>query len=207
MYSDQSKHTCVKTTLSLSRNTLIRTNCPHRLNANEVMQAEVQPEPAVRVKWDCAKKGEFAVVPPELRIKPGPNLGRAELDLCIDEVNDTMLHCMESAAKQVMSTYKRRGVANTFPCDPWYDQECKDARKLRNLVFDSADRNAQAHKHENRKYRGLLSAKKVEWKLLESEKCISLAQGEKHFGGLSGSRSMGNALSAKHSRLRTSRSW
>lgn len=114
---------------------------------------------------------------------------------------------MESAAKQVMSTYKRRGVANTFPCNPWYDQECKDARKLRKLVLDSADCIAPAHKHENRKYRKLLRAKKAAWKLLESEKWISLAQGETNFGGLSGSRSMGNAQSAKHSRLRTSRSW
>ena len=31
-----------------------------------------------------------------------------------------MLHCMESVAKQVMSIYKRRGVANTFPYNPWY---------------------------------------------------------------------------------------
>lgn len=69
-----------------------------------------------------------------------------------------MLHCMESAAKQVVSTYKRRGVANTFPCNLWYDQKCKDARKLRKLVLNSADCIAQAHKHENRKYRKLLRA-------------------------------------------------
>lgn len=48
-----------------------------KLNAN-VMQAEVLPEPAVRVKWDSAKKGEFAaVLQDELQIKLGPNLGRA----------------------------------------------------------------------------------------------------------------------------------
>ena len=49
-----------------------------KLNANEVMQAEVLPEPAVRVKWDSAKKGEFAtVLQDELQIKLGPNLWRA----------------------------------------------------------------------------------------------------------------------------------
>ncbi len=67
-----------------------------------------------------------------------------------------LLSSMGSAAKQVMSTYKCRGVAHNFACNPCFYQECEDAKKLRKPVLDHLQCTAQARNHDNRKDRKLL---------------------------------------------------
>ena len=48
----------------------------------------------------------------------------------VDNVIATLTTCMVQAAQQTLPKKRKRSVNNTFPRNPWFDAECKAAKKV-----------------------------------------------------------------------------
>ena len=80
--------------------------------------------------------------------------------------------------KQVMPLRKARGPMCTFPQNPWYDQECKGARKARLAVIGQASCTLLQRQQANRKWRRLLSRRKAAWKEQDADNWVELSKGD-----------------------------
>ncbi len=55
----------------------------------------------------------------------------------VDTVVAILIACMTEAAQQTLPRKQKRSVQNTFPRNPWFDAECKAAKKVKNRVYYS----------------------------------------------------------------------
>ncbi len=55
----------------------------------------------------------------------------------VDTVVATLITCMTEAAQQTLPHKQKRSVQKTFPRNPWFDAECKTAKKVKNRVYYS----------------------------------------------------------------------
>ena len=56
----------------------------------------------------------------------------------VDNVVAILITCMVQAAQQTLPEKRKRSGNNTFPRNPWFDAECKAAKKMKNRVLHSA---------------------------------------------------------------------
>ena len=56
----------------------------------------------------------------------------------VDNVVAILITCMVQAAQQTLPEKRKRSGNNTFPRNPWFDAECKAAKKVKNRVLHSA---------------------------------------------------------------------
>ncbi len=63
----------------------------------------------------------------------------------VDTVVAILITCMTEAAQQTLPHKQKRSVQNTFPRNPWFDAECKAAKKVKNRVYysDASDQEKQ----------------------------------------------------------------
>ena len=55
----------------------------------------------------------------------------------VDNVVAILITCMVQAAQQTLPEKRKRSVNNTFPRNPWFDAECKAAKKVKDRVLHS----------------------------------------------------------------------
>ena len=63
----------------------------------------------------------------------------------VDKVVAILVKCMVQAAEQTLPGKRKRSGNNTFPRNPWFDAECKAAKKVKNRVLHS-----DASEHEKK---------------------------------------------------------
>ena len=63
----------------------------------------------------------------------------------VDKVIAILVKCMVQAAEQTLPGKRKRSGNNTFPWNPWFDAECKAAKKVKNRVLHS-----DASEHEKK---------------------------------------------------------
>ena len=55
----------------------------------------------------------------------------------VDTVVAILIRCMTEAAQHTLPEKHKRSARNTFPRNPWFDAECKAAKKVKNRVLHS----------------------------------------------------------------------
>ena len=55
----------------------------------------------------------------------------------VDTVVASLITCITEAAQQTLPHKQKQSVQNTFPRNPWFDTECKAARKMKSRVYYS----------------------------------------------------------------------
>ena len=93
----------------------------------------------------------------------------------IDSVVAILIACMVRAAQQTLPEKRKRSDNNTFPRNPWFNAECKAAKKVKNRVLHS-----DASEHEKKlavqHFRSVTAKVKATWLERRSDELCEMAR-------------------------------
>lgn len=138
-----------------------------------------------RLVWDSAKADDYAILLQNANFQPGP----ASHTVSIEDWNDLLTGRIRDAAHKLQMISKPMPLVSTRCDKPWFDQDCRKAKKLLSKSVREFKKHPLSNEHNanylsaKREYKNLVSTKKDNYEL-KIQNCFANVFNSNEFWGV-----------------------